>query len=264
MSTEFTIFLFVILGLFSGLLGGLLGIGGGMVTVPILYFIFRYTGIFEERAMQVAVGTSLAAGVVNSALSTYFQHQQKAILFSVFRMIIPGLVVGCVAGSIVTHYLSSELLSRIFGMMAILLGVYFLFPGLPHLHISHEPNRTLSFFGVAIGCLSSMLGIGGGSLTFPVLLSYCVSIKHSSATSAIATLATTLIGSITYLIIAWHKPELANTFGYIDIPAFIAISAGTLFTSAFGVKLSHTLKMDTVKRIFGLCMGLIGFTMLFF
>jgi uncharacterized protein len=263
MSTDLIIILFVVLGCLSGLLSGLLGIGGGVVTVPILYFIFLYTGLFEERLMQVAVSTSLASGAINSALSTYFQHQKKAILFSVFKLLIPGLVIGCIAGSLLAHVMTSEVLGRVFGIMAIFLGVYFSFPSLPNLSISNAPNRSLSIFGLLIGALSSMLGIGGGSLTFPVLLSYQVPVSNSSATSSVATLMTTLIGSITYLIIAWQKPELPDTFGYIEIPAFAAISAGSFFTTALGVKLSHTLKIAPIKRIFGSCLSLIGLSMLF-
>lgn len=263
MPSDLIIILFVVLGLISGLLAGLLGIGGGVVTVPVLYFIFLYTGQFEERIMQVAVSTSLAAGVVNSALSTYFQHQKKAILFSVFKLLIPGLIIGCVAGSVLAHFMTSAILGRIFGAMAIFLGIYFSFPSWPSLSISHAPNQTLSLFGLLIGVLSSMLGIGGGSLTFPVLLGYQVPVNNSSATSSVATLMTTFIGTITYLVIAWHKPELPDTFGYIELPAFLAVSAGSFFTASLGVKLSHTLKTAPIKRIFGSCLTLIGLSMLF-
>jgi uncharacterized membrane protein YfcA len=264
MTSDFAIILFVIFGLISGVLGGLLGIGGGMITVPALYFIFLYTGLWEEKIVQVAVSTSLAAGVVNSALSTYFHHQKRAILFSVLPLLVPGLAIGCVAGSLFAHFLPSQTLGQIFAVMAILLGLYFSFPRLPPLSISRAPNPTLSFFGLLIGTLSSMLGIGGGSLAFPVLLGYQVPVQNASATSSLATLLTTLIGTITYLIIAWHKPELPHTFGYIEIPAFLSISLGSFFTSALGVKLSHTLPLPQVKRIFGICLSLIGLSMLLF
>ncbi|HSX10599.1 MAG TPA: sulfite exporter TauE/SafE family protein [Chlamydiales bacterium] len=263
MPADSVIILFIILGLISGLLGGLLGLGGGVVTVPVLYFIFLYTGTFEEKIMQVAVSTSLAAGVVNSGLSTYFQHQKKAILFNVFRLLIPGLVIGCVGGSVLAHYLPSQMLSKIFGVMAVVLGTYFFFPRLPNLKLSNAPNRTLSLFGLGIGVLSSLLGIGGGSLTFPVLLGYQVPVQNSSATSSVSTLMTTLIGSVTYLVIAWHMPELPATFGYIEIPAFIAISLGSLLTVGLGVKLSHAMKVAPIKRLFGCCLALIGLSMLF-
>lgn len=261
MHIEFIIFLFVILGLASGVLAGLIGIGGGVVTVPFLYFIFHYTGMFEEEIMQVAVSTSLAAGFITSSVSTFFQMRKKAILFSVVKMIVPGLVIGCIAGSIIARYLPSFYLREIFGCVALLLGLYFFFPKLPPLHISSKPNHSLSFFGLGIGCLSSLLGIGGGSLTFPVLIGYQLPVKNSSATSSASTLVTTFVGSLTYLLIAWQRPELPHTFGYIEIPAFIAISIGSIVTSPWGVKLSHSLNVTLIKRVFGCCIALIGISM---
>jgi len=262
MSSEFVIVFFVILGLLSGLLGGLLGIGGGVITVPALFFLFHYTGMIEERVMQVAVSTSLAAAVITSAISTAAQWKLKAIQFNVFKLLIPGVLIGCVVGSLFGHYLSSYLLKQIFGAMAIVLGVYFLFPRLPSLYISSTPNKSLSFFGFLIGTLSSMLGIGGGAITFPILLGYHVPMKNSSATSSVTTLLTTFIGSMSYLAIAWQEPGLHQTFGYIEIPAFIAISAGSVITSPIGVRFSHILNVSLIKQILGGCLILTGVSML--
>lgn len=263
MPSDLVIFLFVLLGLISGLLSGLLGIGGGVITVPVLYFILFYTGIVEEKMMQVAASTSLAVGFITSGLSTVIQYRKKAIHSFVLKMIIPGLIIGCIAGSILAHYLPSEWLSYVFGIMAILLGVYFLFPKLPSLQICSSPNQSLSLFAVSIGCFSSLLGIGGGSLIFPVLLGYGIPVQNASATSSGSTLVTTLIGSMTYLIIAWHQPGLPETFGYIELPAFIAISMGAVLTTPLGVKFSHTLDIVLIKRIFGSCLALIGLSMFF-
>ncbi len=261
MSFEFMIFLFVVSGLISGLLAGLLGIGGGVITVPILYFIFHYNQM--DQVMQVAVATSLAASFVTSAVATYIQFQKKMILFPVLKLIIPGLFFGCIAGSIAAHHLSSDLLRFVFACLATLLGLYFFFPRLPTPYIAREPNGTLSLFGLLIGSLSSLLGIGGGSLAFPILLGYQVPAKNSSATSSASTLITTLVGSITFLIIAWHLPELPDTFGYIEIPAFLSISIGSMFSSPFGVKLSQTLPLAHIKQIFGATLVLIALSMFF-
>lgn len=263
MPSELILFLFIVLGLASGLLAGLLGIGGGVITVPVLYFIFHYSGIFEVRVMQIAVSTSLAAAIVTSAVSTYVQFRNKTINFSAVKLLVPGLVIGCIAGAISAHYLSSAYLRLTFGVMAILLGIYFFFPRLPHLSISSSPNQSLSIFALAIGWLSSMLGIGGGSLTFPVLIGYHIPVKNASATSSFSTLISVLIATITYLIIAWHKPELPNTFGYVEIPAFICISLGSIFTSPIGVRLSHTLNVVLIKRVFGCSLSVVGLSMLF-
>jgi uncharacterized protein len=115
------IFLFVILGMASGLLGGLVGIGGGIITVPALYYSFLYTDMPEEKMMLAAVSTSLAAGFVNSAMATYFHHLNRAILPSVLKLTLPGLIVGCITGALVAHHVSSTLLRGIFGGVAFLL-----------------------------------------------------------------------------------------------------------------------------------------------
>jgi hypothetical protein len=255
--------LFFISGIGSGLLAGLLGIGGGVITVPILYFIFNYVGIGDGRVMQVAVSTSLAASFVTSAVASFVQFRKKMILFSVLKLLVPGLFFGCIAGSMLAHDLSSNLLREIFAILAIFLGAYFFFPRLPTPYIAAKPNRTLSFFGLFIGLLSSLLGIGGGSLAFPILLGYQVAPKQTAATSSAATLITTLVGSLTFLIIAWHQPELPNTFGYIEVPAFLAISAGSMLSSPFGVKLSQILHVTRIKQIFGATLVLISIGMFF-
>jgi uncharacterized membrane protein YfcA len=263
MSIELIDFLFILLGIFSGLLGGLLGIGGGVVTVPILYFLFQYTPPFKGEIMQVAVSTSLATGFVTSAVATFVQAKKKTIVLAAIQKLAPGLIIGCILGSLLGHYLPSEILSKIFGVMAILIGIYFFFPKLPSLYISSKLNATLSFFGLLIGSLSSLLGIGGGSLAFPVLLGYQMPAKNAAATSSASTLMTCLLGSATYLIIAWDQPDLPNTFGYVDLPAFAFISLGSILSAPLGVKLSHTLNVSFIKQIFGGSLALVGLSMLY-
>jgi uncharacterized protein len=263
MPSEFIIILFIAIGLLSGLLAGLLGIGGGMVTVPALYYIFLYSEMMPDRIMQIAVGTSLAVAVITSFLSTYMQMKRKAIHNSALKYMIPTLILGCIIGSLIGHFMHSKELRFAFAIMALCMGTYFFFPKLPNLHIAKAPNRSLSLISLFIGILSSMLGIGGGSMTFPVLMGYKLHAKNASATSSASTFITTCMGSIVYLVIAWHSPELPETFGYIELPAFIAISIGSIISTPFGVKLSHVLPVSVIKRTFGVSLGLVGLSMLF-
>lgn len=256
------ILIFVLCGLVTGLLSGMLGIGGGVITVPTLYFFFRYTGIFEFHVMQVAASTSLAISLLISVFSSLIQRSKKGILFSALKFIAPGLIIGCICGAIIARFVSSDLIRHIFGVGAILIGIYFAIPRLPHMMIAPAPNRTLSFFGVAIGSLSSLLGIGGGVLTFPTFLGYGMNTKTSSATSSCTTTLSSFIGTITYLLVAWKNPKLPYTFGYIEIHAFLTIAITALLTTPLGIKLSYTLNTHLIKRIFGGCLSLIGLTML--
>jgi uncharacterized membrane protein YfcA len=257
------ILLLIACGLIAGLLGGMIGIGGGMITVPTLYFIFHHSGLFESHVMQVAASTSLAISFFISLFSSLVQHSKKAILFSAFKWVAPGLIIGCASGAILAHFISSELIRWIFGIGAFLIGIYFAIPRLPHLHISAAPNKTLSFFGLIIGISSSLLGIGGGILAFPTFLAYNMDIKSASATSSCTTTISSLIGTITYLLIAWRDPSLPHTFGYIQVPALLTIGLSAMITTPLGVKLSHTLNVKLIKQIFGICVCLIGLTMIF-
>jgi uncharacterized membrane protein YfcA len=256
------IFIFFFSGCMSGLLGGLLGIGGGIITVPILFFLFRFTGLLPDQFMQVAISTSLATTFVTAAVSTLLQLRKKAIHFPAIRWMIPGLIIGCIAGSLIVHKLSSPFLRELFGGMAILMGGYYYFPRLPFPRFGSAPNKTLSLFGILIGAFSSLLGIGGGTFTLPILIGYNVPVRNAVATSSGATLATAFIGTIAYLILAWNKPELPETFGYIEIPAFISISIGSIFFTPLGVKLSHTLHTDSIKRVFAICLIATGLFMI--
>lgn len=254
--------LFILCGLSAGLLGGMLGIGGGIITVPVLYFIFHYNNLFEPHAMQVAASTSLAVSFFIALLSSLIQHYKKAIPFSAFKWLTPGLIIGGVSGAILALFISSEVIRWIFGIGAIFLGIYFAIPNLPPLHIANAPNRTLSFFGLIIGAASSLLGIGGGTFAFPIFLGYNMNTKSASAASSFTTAISTLIGTITYLLIAGHAPKFPDTFGYIAIPAFWAIGISAMITTPLGVKLSHTLNVKLIKQIFGVCLCLIGLTMI--
>jgi len=256
------IILFVLSGLLTGLLAGLLGIGGGLITVPVIYYLLPLAGFPEEKIMQVAVGTSLAATFITSFASTWAHYHKKTIVFSAFKRIVPGLIFGCMFGALIAHFLPSLFLREIFGCMAILFGIYFLFPRFPHPRFGSSPNFTLSIFGLGIGTLSSLLGIGGGLFTVPVFLGYQLPMKNAVGTSSSATLVTALVGTISYLFIAWHKPSIPETFGYIELPVFFAISLGSVSTSWLGVKLSHVLHTDIVKRIFACACAITGILML--
>ena len=256
-------FLFVLCGLISGILGGMLGIGSGVITVPALYFFFHYSSMFEVRIMQVSASTSLAITLLVSIAASIAQHAKKTIFFPALKFLAPGLIIGCISGACLAHLISSGLIHLIFGIGALLIGLYFSIPNLPHLNIAASPNPTLSWFGILIGTLSSLLGIGGGILSFPTFLGYGMDGKAASATSSCATALSSFVGTLTYLVIAWKNPKLPYTFGYIEMHAFLIIGISALITAPLGVKLSHILNVRLIKQIFGVCLSLVGLTMMF-
>ncbi len=260
---ELFIFLFILIGLISGLFGGLLGIGGGVITVPALYYIFQYTHIVESSIMQIAICTALASSFITALMSTLAQMKKRSILFGALKYLIPGTTIGCIAGAIWGHHLKSETLGIVFASLASVFGFYFLFPKLPKLYIADKLKGSLAWISIVIGFLSSLLGIGGGSITFPILLAYQVPVALASGTSSASTALTTLIGTISYLSLSWNVSQQPYTIGYIQLPAFLGIALGSIFSSIAGVKLLHTLNVVLVKRIFGGCLILVGLSMYF-
>jgi len=254
--------IFIAFGAVTGLFAGLLGIGGGVISVPVLYYTLKHAGFPESDLMHVAVATSLASTLITSFGAAWTHHQKKAILRAAIAPIAVGLLIGCASGAVLASYLDNEILSLIFGLAVLPLSVYFFFPRLPSPSLSPGPNWTLSLWGVVIGCFSSLLGVGGGIFFVPVLLGYRLQMKNAIATSSAATLASAFFGSAAFLLLARVHPELPWTVGYINIPAFLAIGLSSLLTAPLGATLAHTLPTGMIKRIFACALAATGITML--
>jgi uncharacterized membrane protein YfcA len=246
--------LLIFLGLTTGLLGGLLGIGGGVITVPALYYLLSYYDFPSQYLMHTCIATSLASTILTSSGSTFAHARKKTHHVSAILFIIPGLIFGCILGAMSSHWFSSNTLRTIFGCMAILFALYFFFPKLPPLHIRHKPDISLSCFALLIGTLSSLLGVGGGLFLIPVLLGYRLHLNNAIATSSAGTLTTALTGSLAYF---WINSDLVN------LSAFLCIGLSSLCTTHLGCQLAHILPHTLIKRIFACALGLTGLVMIF-
>lgn len=255
--------IYIVLGLLSGLFGGMIGVGGGFITVPVLYFLFMWKDFSPEHLMRVVVCTSLAAVFVTTMLSTMSHYRKKNIIFPMLSYIAPGIFLGCIIGVFLAQILPSRSIQEGFGVFAIIAGIYFFIPRFSIPHVFHHPNLLLSFFGLIIGNLSSLLGVGGGIFTVPLYFAYGLPPVKISATSSASTALSALIGTIAYLIAGWGKSIAPTTFGYIDILAFVGIGLGCVCTTSWGVKLSHTLPVHVIRRVFGIILAITGAFMLF-
>ena len=256
------IWIFIIFGALTGLIAGLLGIGGGVIAVPVLYFTLKFFGYPYEELMHVAVATSLASTVITSFGASWSHHQKKAVRFDALKPILVGLVFGCTGGVLLTYFLENELLRFIFGSAVLPLSAYFFFPNLPSFHFAPRPNFSLSIWSVVVGGLSSLLGVGGGIFFVPILLGYRLPMKNAIATSSASTFASALIGSSLFLCLAEEQPLLPSTFGYIYVPGFLALGLSSLSLTPLGAKLAETLPVSLIKRIFACALAITGLTML--
>ena len=248
---EFLIFLIV--GLAAGFISGLLGIGGGMIVVPSLLVTFYLLSLYPDNAMQTAIGTSLAAMVL-TAWSSAWAHW-KHVNLSLFKALAPGIIFGAIVGAIIAHLLPTKHLQFVFGIFICLFGIYFLLTAkIQEIESKTQPHYLiLSIIGVAIGAISSILGIGGGIITVPLLTFFGASLKHAISTSA-----------VTGFLIAFFGAMHSCSTGYVYIPAFIIIGLAAAMMAPLGAKFAYTTSPIILKRVFGIYQIAIGLLMIWF
>ncbi len=259
---EFSIYL--ITGAFVGVIAGLLGIGGGLIIVPVLVSTLTYF-IDSSQTVHIAIATSLATIFVTSFSSTYAHHKHGAVRWDVFKMLTLGVLAGAFIGGWVSQYFASDMLAKIFGVLELLIAINML------LALKPNPSRQLPGFagntvaGTVIGSLSSIIGIGGGTLTTPYQVWNNISMHQAIPTSAAVGLPVALAGSIGYILAGMQATDLpAYTTGYIYWPAFFGIILASVFTAPLGAKLAHKLPVKTLKRGFGVFLIILAIKMLFF
>lgn len=254
---------FALTGAAAGLLAGLLGIGGGMVIVPALIFLLPRFGVDSAVLSQVAVGSSLACISVISINSAWSHHRRDGVDWSVFMRMTPGLLLGAAQGATVAHYLSSIALQRTVGIAALLVAARMLANVQPAPHRSLPGRLGLGTAGAAIGGLSSLIGIGGGSLTVP-FLNWCnVNIQRAVGTSSACGMPIAWAGMLGFMVTGWGVAGVGNTsLGYINLSAAGGIIAASLIFTPLGAALAHRLPARTLRRVFAVLLVIVGVRML--
>ncbi len=264
MSIAIIYLLYVVIGAVAGILSGLLGIGGGIITVPCLLFLFPYLGFPKEYIMHMAIATSLAAMIFNTTSATLAHHKRGAVLWDIFWKLLPGLVIGSVIGALIATKLPDLILQIIFGSFLLLLAIYFYRSRAVKSETHKLPHPLiLNLFSTGIGAISNLLGIGGGSMTVPLLTAFKVKDKNAIGTSAATTLMTTMCGTISYLVFGWGDIKEPEIFGLIDVPAFLIVGITAFFTAPYGAKLTHETDANKVRKIFAIVLALTGLSLIF-
>jgi hypothetical protein len=260
----FTILLtFIILGAVAGILAGLLGIGGGLVIVPILVFSFAPLGFPQEHLMHMALGTSMASIIFTSISSCMAHHKRGAVKWSIVKSITPGIIVGTFLGTCLASVMNTILLKAIFVIFLYYVASQML------LNIKPKPTRTMpgtvGMFGSGgvIGAVSSLVGIGGGTLCVPFMTFCNIEMHAAVGTAAAIGLPIALAGTAGYI---WNGIGVAGvpdwSIGYVYLPALIGIVAASMFTAPFGVKLSHSLPVSKLKKVFAVLLIVVATRML--
>jgi uncharacterized membrane protein YfcA len=270
MSPEFTFYtelvlLMLAIGCIGGFLSGLLGVGGGIIFVPALFFCFKATGVAEAYIMHVAVGTSLAVVFATGSTSAYHHYQHKSVDMEIVRSWGPFIVLGVLIGALFASSVEGRTLKEIFAGLALVISFYMAAaPEKPETGHGHKiPLYLQRGFCAVIGMLSSMIGIGGAILNIPMMSYNGVPMQRAVGTGAVLGIAVALPGMIGYMISGFpHMPELPPlSLGYVNLIALATIIPTSILLAPAGVKASHRLPRPVLRRIFAVVLALVALRM---
>lgn len=258
-------FAYVIVGILTGILSGLLGLGGGIIIVPALASLFALQDIATESLMHIAIGTSLATMILTTVMVTWSYHRRGAVQWSLLKFFMPGIILGSLCGVSIGKYLSTDDLRIAFALFVIILGVRIIWrantpPMTKSLAI---PATVLFLFAAMVGILSGVLGIGGGIVLIPLFMWLGLSLPQASATSAACAFSTALTGTMTSILVGWKVSGLpAMTLGFVYWPVALLLGLASIIGAPIGVFLAHILPVPMIKRIFGGILLLVAWRML--
>jgi uncharacterized membrane protein YfcA len=256
--------LYLLLGAFAGVMAGLLGVGGGLIIVPVLAWIYQQQGVAPDVIMHLAIGTSLATIVFTSISSVKAHHARDAVLWRVFWILTPGIIVGALFGAAIADYLPTKSLSIFFGLFELFVAIQMTLSLKPQAQRDLPGRVGMSGAGTIIGSVSSIVGIGGGTMTVPFLVWCNVNIQKAIATSAACGLPIAIAGAVGFMLTGLNAEHLpAYSLGYVNGLSLLGIVATSVLFAPLGAKLAHTLPADKLKKGFAVLLFLLAVRMLF-
>lgn len=259
-----TLLALVATGIFAGILAGLLGVGGGIVIVPVLFFLFQSFGVSPESAMVVATATSLATIVPTSISSIRSHHQKGNVDFELLKRWALFILIGVLAGSWLVTRVDGTWLTALFGVIATLSALNMLFRTGKSALFEQLPGKAgQTVMGSSIGFFSAMVGIGGGTISVPLLTLYNYPAHKAVGTAAAIGLIISLPGALTMLVIGSTPADTPiGTFGLVNLIGFLCIVPLTVLFAPVGASLAAKLDAGKLKKIFAVVLLITGLRML--
>lgn len=250
-------------GAFAGLLAGLFGVGGGIIVVPVLFFVFQLQGIPTESAMIIATATSLAT-IIPTAISSLRAHNKRANAdMALLVRWIPLVLIGVLLGSYLITRIDGRWLAVLFAIVAIVSALDMLFRAKPFTFASQLPGLVgQALMGIIIGLVSTLIGIGGGVMTVPILTAYGYSPHRAVGTSSGVGLLIALPAAITLLFVSTPKDAPPLTIGLVNLLGFANIVPLTVLFAPLGAKLASKLDPAVLKKLFAIVLCITGIRML--
>ena len=252
-------------GLVAGVLAGLLGVGGGIVIVPVLYHLFTLLGVDESVRMHAAVGTSLATIIPTSILSSRAHRKRGSLDMALIKRLMPSVIVGVIVGSVASRFLSGASLTAVFACMALLVALNMAFKrdgfalrdGLP------GPVGT-ALMGSGIGGVSTLMGIGGGTLSVPILNALRVPMHTAVGTGAMLGMVISFPGALAFLYNGLGVPlRPPLSLGYVNLLGMALIVPATMATTGWGATLAHRIDAKRLRQVFAAFLALTALRMFY-
>lgn len=254
----------LVLGAVVGFLAGLLGIGGGLIVVPVLLMLLPgFDIVAPEQAIVVAIATSLASIIFTATSSVLAHHRWGNVPWATATAIMVGAAAGAWLVAYLAHYISPGVLQMLFGIAVLILALRMLGSRSAIGKRQLPGAAMLAGISAGLGGVASLLGIGGGALFVPMLNYYSVDMRRAIGCAAASGIAIAAFGSLGYVIAGWQHYQLAQGFvGYIYLPALLGIVCTSAITAPLGAKLTQRLPVLTIKRVFGILLLLIAAKMI--
>ncbi|HEY1837836.1 MAG TPA: sulfite exporter TauE/SafE family protein [Rhizomicrobium sp.] len=255
----------VLSGIVGGLVAGMLGVGGGIVIVPILYHVLALLHVDESVRMHIATGTSLATIIPTSFSSVTAHNRKKAVDWDLLRRWTIPMLVGVVVGSALSGIARGQVLSLVFALVALPVALHLAFVGEQRRladHLPTGPLGTLLPFG--IGGISTMMGIGGGTVGVPTMTLCGVPIHRAVGTASAFGAIISIPGTLGAIIAGWHASGLPPySLGYVNLLGFVLIAPASYFMAPFGAQIAHATDVKKLRLLFALFIGITAARMLY-
>ena len=240
-------------------MAGLFGVGGGLIIVPALIYSFKLQGFAPEVLTHMAVGTSLATMIVTSLSSIKAHQEEHAVQWKLFSILSIGILAGAFLGTYTAASLSGHILQKLFGIFALCVAAKMWFGFKAQEGKKVPGNPLLIAAGLGIGGISSMFGIGGGTLSVPFLRRISLSMQKAVATSAACGLPIAVMGAASNMMLGMGNRQLPEmTTGYVYWPAFVGIVLTSVFLARLGARLAHNLPAEKLQKMFAVLLLVVG------
>ena len=248
-----------------GFVAGLFGIGGGLITVPFLYYIFGLLNIDPQYVMHLAVGTSFAIIIPTSIVSVLTHHKFKAVDFQIVKNYGVYVIMGVIIGTLFAASLKTKSLVLFFSIVILFLGIYLLLLKERKQNIIMEMKlHSKIILGLIVGFISAVMGIGGAIMNVPILKFFGYSINKAIGSAAAIGFLIALFGATGFLFTgSYLKTNLPLSIGFLNIPAFLIFIPITTFMARIGAKTVHRIDKNKISKLFGIFLLVVATKFLF-